>query len=184
MSRIGKMPIEIPQGVEVKIDGSNVLVKGPKGELKRFCDHQVKVKLVDKQLLVESLNDEAGSRAQHGLIRSLLYNMVQGVSKGFEKSLELVGVGYRAAKQGKKLTLSLGFSHPVEVDPPQGIEFAVEGQNKVKVSGADKELVGQVAANIRDIRKVEPYKGKGIRYAGERVRKKAGKAAKAAGGAA
>lgn len=184
MSRIGKMPIEIPQGVEVKIDGSWVTVKGPKGELKRFCDHRVKIKLENKTLLVEKISNEGEAWAQHGLIRSLLYNMVQGVFKGFEKNLELTGVGYRAAKQGKKLALSMGFSHPVEIDPPAGIEFVVEGQNKVKVIGPDKELVGQVAANIKAVRPVEPYKGKGIKYAGERVRKKAGKAAKAAGGAA
>ena len=184
MSRIGKLEIEIPQGVEVKIDGPQVLVKGPKGELKRCCDHKVKLKLADKKLSVERINDERESREQHGLMRSLIYNMVQGAFKGFEKNLELVGVGYRASKQGRKLTLTLGFSHPVEVDPPKGIEFVVEGQNKIKVVGADKELVGQVAANVRRLRSVEPYKGKGIRYSGERVRKKAGKAAKVAGGAA
>jgi large subunit ribosomal protein L6 len=179
MSRIGKLPVPITKGVEVKIDGQAVTVKGPKGELNRDFPAGITLRVDDSQVNVERANDEKQTRALHGLSRSLLANMVVGVSEGFTKTLELQGVGYRATQAGDKVTLAVGFSHPVEFAAPVGIQLEVEGNNRVHVRGIDKELVGQVAANIRKVRKPEPYKGKGIRYLGERVRRKAGKAGKA-----
>jgi large subunit ribosomal protein L6 len=181
MSRIGKMPIELPKGVEVKLSGSELSVKGPKGTLSRSIPSGIKVKIEGNIINVSRDSDDQAVRGLHGLYRMLIANMVIGASKGFEKRLELSGVGYRAAKQGTKLSLQVGYSHPVVFDPPAGIEFKVEGQDKVVVSGFDKELVGLVAAEIRATKEVEPYKLKGIKYAGEFIKKKAGKAAKAAG---
>ena len=179
MSRIGKLPVPIAKGVQLEIDGQAVVVKGPKGQLQRDFPTGITIRVDDAQAKVERADDEKQTRALHGLSRSLLNNMVLGVSEGFTKTLELQGVGYRAAQTGEKVTLSVGFSHTVEVAPPSGIQLEVEGNNRVHVRGIDKELVGQVAANIRKVRKPEPYKGKGIRYLGERVRRKAGKAGKA-----
>jgi len=180
---VGRVPIEIPKGVEVKVAGENVTIKGPKGSGSLTVDPLITVKVEDNKIILTRVNEDGGARAKHGLYRALIYNHVVGVTKGFEKNLELVGVGYRAAKQGKKLVIQIGYSHPVEVDPPEGISFELEGQTKIKVLGIDKWIVGQVAADIKAIRKVEPYKGKGIKYAGQFVRRKAGKAAKAAGAA-
>ena len=177
MSRVGKQPITLPSGVKVEIDGRNVSVTGPKGNLKREVVSDVSLTLEDGRLIVTRPNDEARMRAMHGLTRALLSNMVIGVADGFRKTLELVGVGYRAQMQGSKLVLALGFSHPVEIDPPGGISFTVEGP-RVNIEGIDKELVGQVAADIRKLRPPEPYLGKGIRYQGEYVRRKAGKSGK------
>jgi large subunit ribosomal protein L6 len=177
MSRIGKQPIVLSPAVKVAIDGSHVNVAGPKGQLDRTISPDMRLHLEDGRLLVTRPSDEPRQRAMHGLTRALLANMVIGVESGFRKTLELVGVGYRAQKQGDKLTLALGFSHPVEVNPPAGIAFEVEG-NRVHIDGIDKELVGQVAANVRKLRPPEPYLGKGIRYQGERVRRKAGKSGK------
>ena len=183
MSRIGKAPIEIIKGVEVKMEKDLVSVKGPKGQLTQKIDSRIMITIDNgKVVLSRKLNDKR-TRALHGLYRALIANMVQGVANGFEKVLELSGVGYRAALAGKNLTLSIGYSHPVEITPPEGVSFQVEGVNKVKVSGIDRALVGQVAADVRAVRKVEPYKGKGIKYLGEVVKRKAGKAAKAAGAA-
>jgi large subunit ribosomal protein L6 len=179
MSRIGKLPVPIVKGVQVDIDGQAVKVKGPKGELHRDFPAGITIRVDDSEAKVERADDEKRTRALHGLSRSLLANMVVGVSEGFTKTLELQGVGYRAAQAGDKVTLSVGFSHPVEFSAPEGIQLEVEGNNRVHVRGIDKELVGQIAANIRKVRKPEPYKGKGIRYLGERVRRKAGKAGKA-----
>ena len=179
MSRIGKLPIPVSKGVEINIEGSNVRVKGPKGELVRDFPKGISFTLDDGRVLVARENEEKQVRALHGLSRSLLANMVTGVSDGYTKTLELQGVGYRVQQAGAKVTLSVGYSHPVEVSPPEGIELQVEGTTRLHVRGIDKELVGQVAANIRGVRKPEPYKGKGIRYLGERVRRKAGKAGKA-----
>lgn len=179
MSRIGKQPIAIAKNVELSIDGGTVRVKGPKGELVRTFPEGIGVALEDGKAVVTRPNDEKQSRALHGLSRSLLNNMVIGVSDGFTKTLELQGVGYRATQAGPAISLAVGYSHPVEVSPPDGIQLEVEGTTKVHVRGIDKELVGQVAANIRKVRKPEPYKGKGIRYLGEYVRRKAGKAGKA-----
>jgi large subunit ribosomal protein L6 len=179
MSRIGKSPIPVPSGVDVTIDGSRVAVKGPQGTLARELPGEITVRQEDGTLLVERPDDQRHNRALHGLSRSLVNNMVVGVSTGFTKELEIVGVGYRATPQGpNKIELALGFSHPVTVDAPEGITFEVPAPTRIVVKGIDKELVGQVAANIRKIRKPEPYKGKGVRYAGEVVRRKAGKAAK------
>jgi large subunit ribosomal protein L6 len=180
MSRIGKQPISIPAGVDVTIDGSHVAVKGPRGTLERMLHPDMRIAAEDGILRVERPSDERLHRALHGLTRSLVANMVEGVTNGFEKRLEIVGVGYRAAMNGNDLELALGFSHPVHVAAPDGIEFEVPAQNRITVRGIDKQLVGEVTANIRKIRKPEPYKGKGIRYEGEYVRKKAGKAAKGA----
>ena len=180
MSRIGKMPVPLPSGVDVRIEGSRVTVRGPRGELSRQFDPDLRLELSDGQITVSRPTDQRRHRALHGLTRSLLANMVAGVSQGFTKELELVGVGYRAQMQGAKLVLAVGFSRPLEVTPPPGIELGVEGTGKVIVSGIDKGLVGQMAADIRRVRPPEPYKGKGIRYAGEYVRRKAGKAGKAA----
>ena len=179
MSRIGNAPITVPAGVEVRIDGATVTVKGPKGELTRELPEQISVSQDDGVLTVARANDERSSRALHGLIRSLVANMVTGVSEGFRKELDIVGVGYRAATKGSnELELSLGFSHPVLVKAPAGIEFNVPQPTRIEVLGIDKQLVGQVAADIRSWRKPEPYKGKGIRYSDEHVRRKAGKAGK------
>lgn len=180
MSRIGKQPILIPQGVEVSQDGRQIDVKGPKGDL-MFKHHQnVEVIKKDNVITVNRRNNDKLSRSLHGLTRNLIANMIEGVTNGYSKQLELRGVGYRALADEKSLTLNVGFTHPVVVEAPQGIEFKVEKNTFVTVSGIDKQLVGQVSANIRKVRKPEPYKGKGIRYVGELVRRKAGKATKAA----
>jgi large subunit ribosomal protein L6 len=181
MSRIGKLPITVPSGVTVNIAGETVAVKGPKGELKRSFPAAMAIKLDGSTLTVTRPSDEKKNRAFHGLTRTLLANMVQGVSKGFEKSLEIVGVGFRVEKAGEKLNLRLGFSHPVEFLPPPGISFAVEGTTKIKVIGINKEDVGQTAALIRGLKVPDHYKGKGIRYAGEKVHLKPGKAGKVVG---
>jgi large subunit ribosomal protein L6 len=179
MSRIGRSPIPVPSGVEVQVSGRVVSVKGPQGRLERELPGEITVRQEDSTLLVERPNDERQNRALHGLTRSLLNNMVLGVTAGFTKELEIVGVGYRATARGPgQIELALGFSHPVIVDAPDGITFEVPQPTRIAVKGIDKEIVGQVAANIRKIRKPEPYKGKGVRYAGEYVQRKAGKAAK------
>ena len=178
MSRIGRKPINIPNGVNVKLDKNKIIVEGPKGKLERDIHPKITVAIEGDQIVVKRADDTKLSKSLHGLFRSLINNMVEGVSKGFEKRLEIVGVGYRAQLKGKKLDLSLGYSHPVEVEPPAGIEFVVENPQKIVVKGIDKQLVGQVAANIRKLRKPEPYKGKGIRYEGEYILRKAGKSAK------
>ena len=178
MSRIGKQPIEIPSGVDVKIDGHTVTVKGPKGELSRSLSELMTIRQDGDQILVERPDDSREARSMHGLTRTLINNMVVGVSEGYSKKLELVGVGYRAQLKGKDLEMQLGYSHPVVVQAPEGITFECPSQNEIVVSGASKEDVGQVAANVRAWRKPEPYKGKGIRYEGEHVRRKLGKAAK------
>jgi len=180
MSRIGKQPIALPKGVEVNVDGTLVSVKGPKGNLEQRVNADISVKQEDGQILVTRPTDQARHRAMHGLYRTLVANMVTGVSDGFAKTLEMQGVGYRAQMQGTTLVLNIGFSHPVEIPPPSNIEFDVEGTTRIVVRGIDKEQVGQVAADVRKIRPPEPYKGKGIRYLGEYVRRKAGKAGKAA----
>ncbi len=181
MSRIGRMPIPLPSGVEVTQDGSNLRVKGPLGTLERTIHPEMTLERENGELRIVRPTDEPRHRALHGLTRSLVNNMVTGVTSGFTKNLEISGVGYRAQLQGSKLVLALGYSHPVEVDPPAGIEFRVETPTRLAVFGADKELVGQVAAYIRSQRKPEPYKGKGIRYAGEQILRKAGKAGKVGG---
>lgn len=178
MSRIGKMPIALPDGVEIEINGSNVSVKGKQGELERTFQDVIEIKQDGSEIVCLPKNEEPHTNAYWGLTRTLLSNMIEGVSKGFEKHLELVGVGYRAALKGKDLELSVGFSHPVVVVAPEGITFEVPEQDKIVVKGASKEQVGQVAADIRKWRKPEPYKGKGIRYEGEYVRRKAGKSGK------
>jgi large subunit ribosomal protein L6 len=180
MSRIGKQPIDVPAGVDVSIEGVHVAVKGPRGVLERDVHPEMQLIMEDGTLRVERPTDEREHRSLHGLTRSLVANMVEGVTNGYEKRLEIVGVGYRAALKGSDLELALGFSHPVPFAAPDGIEFEVPAPNRITVRGIDKQLVGQVAANIRMLRKPEPYKGKGIRYEGEYVRKKAGKAAKGA----
>ncbi len=181
MSKIGRQIIELPAGVTVTVNPTAIAVKGPKGELSVATMPGITVSQEGAKVSVARDSDLPAQRSAHGLIRSLINNMVIGVTQGFEKKLEMVGTGYRVATKGQGITLSVGFSHPVEVVPPQGITFAVEGNNKIKVSGIDKHLVGQIAANIREVRPPEPYKGKGIKYEGEVVRRKAGKAAKAAG---
>ena len=179
MSRIGRTPIAVPSGVEVTIAARQVTVKGPNGTLSRPVPGEITLRQEDSNVLVERPNDERENRALHGLTRSLVANMVTGVTAGFTKELEIVGVGYRATAKGpNQIELALGFSHPVIVDAPAGITFEVPQPTRISVKGIDKEMVGQVAANIRKIRKPEPYKGKGVRYAGERVIRKAGKAAK------
>jgi large subunit ribosomal protein L6 len=177
MSRIGRQPIPVPDGVEVSIETDLVRVKGPKGELQERVVRDITVEQEDGQLLVKRPTDRGDHRALHGLTRSLVANMVQGVTEGFEKRLEIQGVGYRAQLQGKKLVLSLGFSHPVEIQAPDGIEFEVPQPTQIVVRGISKQLVGEVAANIRKRRPPEPYKGKGIRYQGEYVARKVGKRA-------
>jgi large subunit ribosomal protein L6 len=181
MSRIGRMPITIPSGVEVSQDGNHLTVKGPLGTLERTIHPEMRIEHADAQLNVIRPSDEPRHRALHGLTRTLVNNMVTGVTTGFTKNLEISGVGYRATLQGEKLVLALGYSHPVELVPPAGIRFVVETPTRLAVSGPDKELVGQVAADIRSRRKPEPYKGKGIRYAGEQILRKAGKAGKVGG---
>jgi large subunit ribosomal protein L6 len=180
MSRIGKQPIAIPDGVDVSIEGRAVTVTGPRGTLQQEVSARMRVLLDDGTLRVERPSDDRMDRSLHGLTRTLIANMVEGVTRGFEKRLEIQGVGYRAALAGSDLELQVGFSHPVTVRPPEGIEFEVPASNRIVVRGNDKQMVGEVAANIRKVRKPEPYKGKGIRYEGEYVRKKAGKAAKGA----
>ncbi|NOR82774.1 MAG: 50S ribosomal protein L6 [Ardenticatenales bacterium] len=180
MSRIGRLPIPVPDGVEVIISGPKVHVNGPKGKLERVFHPDIRIELTDGQLLVSRPTDQRHHRALHGLTRALLNNMVVGVSQGFERVLEIVGVGYRAVVEGESLRLSLGFSHAVVVDPPEDIKFEIEPRRKlITIRGIDKEIVGQVAADIRKLRPPEPYKGKGVRYLGEYVRRKAGKAGKA-----
>lgn len=177
MSRIGRLPITIPQGVEVKIEGeNNITVKGPLGELKKKLHGEMKISLEDNIITVERPTEQKRHKALHGLTRSLLNNMIEGVSKGFEKSLEISGVGYRATKEGNKLTLIVGYSNPKEFTDPEGITTEVPAANKIIVKGIDKEAVGTHAANIRAVRKPEPYLGKGIRYSTEHIRRKAGKA--------
>jgi large subunit ribosomal protein L6 len=179
MSRIGKSPIPVPSGVDVTISGAHITVKGPKGTLERDIPGDITVRQDGDTLVVERPNDERQNRAMHGLVRSLVNNMVLGVHTEFVRELEIIGVGYRAQAQGpSKIQLALGFSHPVEVEAPDGISFEVPNPNRIVVRGIDKEAVGQVAANIRKIRKPEPYKGKGVRYLGEYVPKKAGKTGK------
>jgi len=178
MSRIGKLAIPVPQGVEVKLSGNNVAVKGPKGELKRSFHALVSIERADGTLVVKRANESQQAKAMHGLSRSLLANMVTGVHTGYAKDLEISGTGYRATLAGKKLQLALGFSHPIEIDPPAGVTFALETPQKVRVAGADKEVVGEVAAKIRQLRVPDPYKAKGVKYAGEYIRRKAGKAGK------
>jgi len=180
MSRIGRQPIEVPGGVEVSVEGARVSVKGPRGTLEQTFHPEVRIVLEDGVVRVERTSDDGFHRALHGLTRTLIANMVEGVTKGYEKRLEIVGVGYRAALKGDALELALGFSHPVSVPAPEGIEFEVPAPNRITIRGNDKQAVGEIAANIRKLRKPEPYKGKGIRYEGEYVRKKAGKAAKGA----
>ncbi len=179
MSRIGRMPIAIPAGVTVEIAENNkVTVKGPKGTLERVLPAEMSIKVEDAHVVVTRPNDLKRMKALHGLTRTLINNMVVGVTQGYEKSLEINGVGYRAAKQGKKLVLSLGYSHPVEMMDPDGIEAIVENPNKIVIKGIDKEKVGQYAAEIRDKRRPEPYKGKGIKYSDEVIRRKVGKTGK------
>jgi len=177
MSRIGKEPVAIPDGVDVNLDGRTLTVKGPRGTLTQDIHPEISVAVEDVRVVVTRPDDEREHRALHGLFRSLIANMVTGVTQGYRRELEIVGVGYRAQARGRGLTLQLGFSHPVEVEAPEGITFEVASPTRIAVAGNDKHLVGQVAANIRKIRKPEPYKGKGIRYAGEQIRRKAGKAA-------
>ncbi len=178
MSRIGKLPVPVPGGVDVTIDGQAVTVKGPKGTLSHQLARPIGIEQADGTLVLTRADDQRESRALHGLSRSLVANMVTGVTAGFEKTLEIVGVGYRVTARGSDLEFALGFSHPVVVEPPEGITFAVETPTRFSVSGIDKQLVGETAANIRKIRKPEPYKGKGVRYAGENVRRKVGKTGK------
>jgi large subunit ribosomal protein L6 len=178
MSRIGKRPIPVPAKVSITIDGQDIQVKGPKGELSRTLPGGVVVVQEGDTLLVNRKDDSRLARERHGLCRTLVANMVEGVSSGYQKRLEIQGIGYRAQVQGRNLNLSLGYSHPVVFEPPAGIEFAVENNTNVLVSGIDKELVGNIAASIRASRPPEPYKGKGVRYAGEQVRRKAGKSGK------
>ncbi|NLY30183.1 MAG: 50S ribosomal protein L6 [Firmicutes bacterium] len=178
MSRIGKMPVEIPSGVEVKVEGQTVTVRGPKGTLTQEFHPDMVIALEGNTLTVQRPSDEKNHRALHGLTRSLIANMIEGVTKGYQKNLEITGVGYRAALQGNKLVLSMGFSHPVEFEPEPGIEFEVPAPTRISVKGIDKQLVGEIAARIRAVRPPEPYLGKGIRYAGEHIRRKAGKAGK------
>ncbi|HTO29542.1 MAG TPA: 50S ribosomal protein L6 [Devosia sp.] len=178
MSRIGKMPVAVPANVDITIDGALVTVKGPKGTLSHTVASPITVEKNEQGVEVKRPDDERISKSLHGLTRTLVANMVTGVTDGYEKKLEIVGTGYRVALNGQTLEFALGFSHPVHVSAPAGITFAVEGPTKFSVSGIDKQQVGEVAANIRKIRKPEPYKGKGVRYAGEQVRRKAGKTGK------
>jgi large subunit ribosomal protein L6 len=181
MSRIGRLPITVPSGVDVTIDGRNVTVKGPKGTLSRALHPDITVSREDGTLVVTRPTEQKTHKQLHGLTRTLVNNMVVGVTDGYRKGLEITGVGYRATLNGKKLTLNLGYSHPIEIDPPDGISFEVENPTRLAVVGIDKELVGQIAAKVRATRKPEPYKGKGVRYAGEYIRRKAGKAGKIGG---
>lgn len=179
MSKIGKLPIDIPSGVTVKQDGFKFVVKGPKGELSRVLNNEMLYDFGDNQITVNRPSDSPKYRSMHGLTRTLIANMIEGVSTGFTKSLEIIGVGYRAEMKGKNLLLYLGFSHPILFMPPAEIEIATLSQTEVSVSGINKELVGMVAAKLRSLRKPEPYKGKGVRYKGEQVKRKAGKSGKA-----
>ncbi|MBA2755868.1 MAG: 50S ribosomal protein L6 [Chloroflexi bacterium] len=181
MSRIGRLPIAIPATVDVTIDGRNVTVSGPKGTLRRSLHPDITVSREDGTLVVTRPTEQKTHKQLHGLTRTLVSNMVVGVTDGYRKGLEITGVGYRAALSGRKLTLNLGYSHPIEIDPPDGISFELENPTRLAVVGIDKELVGQIAARVRSTRKPEPYKGKGVRYAGERIRRKAGKAGKIGG---
>jgi large subunit ribosomal protein L6 len=181
MSRIGRLPIAVPSGVDVTIDGRQLTVKGPKGTLTRTLHPDMRVSQEDGTLVVARPTEQKTHKQLHGLTRTLVNNMVVGVTDGYRKGLEITGVGYRAALSGRKLTLNLGYSHPIEIDPPEGISFEVENPTRLAVVGIDKELVGQVAAQVRSTRKPEPYKGKGVRYAGEYIRRKAGKAGKIGG---
>jgi large subunit ribosomal protein L6 len=181
MSRIGRLPVPLPPGVEVALEGSHIAVKGPKGQLERELPPEMRVVQEDGTLRVERPSDDKRSRELHGLTRTLVANMVTGVTEGYRKALEITGVGYRAQLVGSKLQLNLGYSHPIEIEPPEGISFEVENPVRLAVVGIDKELVGHVAARVRSSRKPEPYKGKGVRYAGEYVRRKAGKAGKIGG---
>ena len=181
MSRIGRLPIAVPSGVDVTIDGRTVTVKGPKGTLSRSLHPDMAVSQEDGTIVVTRPTEQKTHKQLHGLTRTLVNNMVVGVTDGYRKSLEITGVGYRAAKVGDKLQLNLGYSHPIEIDPPAGISFEVENPTRLAVVGIDKELVGQIAAQVRATRKPEPYKGKGVRYAGEQIRRKAGKAGKIGG---
>jgi large subunit ribosomal protein L6 len=178
MSRIGRLPIDVPAGVTVSVTGREVAVKGPKGELTLTVASPIEVAVEESQVLVSRPDDERESRSLHGLTRTLINNNIIGVTQGYTKGLEVVGTGYRVAQKGGSVEFALGFSHPVLIDPPAGITLTVEGTNKLTVSGIDKQAVGEAAANIRKIRKPEPYKGKGVRYAGENVRRKAGKSGK------
>lgn len=181
MSRIGRLPVDIPSGVQVEVKGTSVRVKGPKGELQRVFSSLIDIKMENNQLNIARKSDDPAERALHGTTRAVLANMVHGVSKGFDVVLEVEGVGYRAEMEGKNLSLFVGYSHPVKMEPPAGVSFEVDQKTRqIKVSGFDKEQVGQVAANVRSVRPPEPYHGKGIRYQGERVRRKAGKAGKGA----
>lgn len=181
MSRIGRLPVDIPNGVQVNLDGSNVIVKGPKGEMKRVFSSLIGITLENNQLNFTRNSEEPAERALHGTTRAVLANMIHGVSKGFTVILEVEGVGYRAEMDGKNLALHVGYSHPVKMEPPTGISFETDAKTRqIKVLGFDKELVGQIAANIRKVRPPEPYHGKGIRYQGEKIRRKAGKAGKGA----
>ncbi|HEX7264984.1 MAG TPA: 50S ribosomal protein L6 [Candidatus Dormibacteraeota bacterium] len=180
MSRIGKLPIPVPGAVKVALEPGHVKVEGPKGKLERTLPHEITIELVDGELVCKRPSDDYKHRALHGLVRSLVANMIIGVNEGFTKNLELVGVGYRVAKQGDEIVLSLGYSHPIKFKPPAGITIDVQDQTKFSVSGIEKESVGQVAADIRSFRPPEPYKGKGVMYRGEKIRRKAGKAGKGA----
>ena len=181
MSRIGRLPITVPSGVDVTIDGRNVTVTGPKGTLSRALHPDITVSREDGTLVVTRPTEQKTHKQLHGLTRTLVNNMVVGVTDGYRKGLEITGVGYRAALSGRKLHLNLGYSHQIEIDPPEGITFEVENPTRLAVVGIDKELVGQIAAKVRSTRKPEPYKGKGVRYAGEYIRRKAGKAGKIGG---
>jgi large subunit ribosomal protein L6 len=181
MSRIGRLPIAVPSTVDVTIDGRRLTVKGPRGTLSRELHPDITVSRDEGNLVVTRPTEQKAHKQLHGLTRTLVNNMVVGVTDGYRKGLEITGVGYRAALSGKKLTLNLGYSHPIEIDPPEGISFEVENPTRLAVVGIDKELVGQIAATVRSTRKPEPYKGKGVRYAGEVIRRKAGKAGKVGG---
>ena len=181
MSRIGRLPIPVPAGVKVTIDGPAITVTGPRGTLSRDLHPEMLVAQEDGNLVVRRPDEDKLHRELHGLTRTLVANMVEGVTNGYRKGIEITGVGYRAAKVGNRLQLNLGYSHPIEIDPPEGITFDVENPTRLAVVGIDKELVGQVAARVRSTRKPEPYKGKGVRYAGEKIRRKAGKAGKIGG---
>ena len=181
MSRIGRMPIAVPSGVDVSIDGRKLTIKGPKGSLTRELHPDMTVVREDGTIVVRRPTEQKEHKQLHGLTRTLVSNMVVGVTTGYRKPLEITGVGYRASLVGKKLQLNLGYSHPIEIDPPSGISFELENPTRLTVVGIDKELVGQIAARVRSTRKPEPYKGKGVRYAGERIRRKAGKAGKIGG---
>ena len=181
MSRVGRLPIPLPKNVVVKIDNDEVTVKGPKGELRRNLGSDISISQEKDTLVLTRANDERDVRARHGLMRALVANMVTGVTKGYEKGIDIVGVGYRAQKTGDKVVLNVGYSHPIEVSPAPGITLAVEGTTKLKISGIDKEAVGLMAAQIKAIKPHDAYKGKGLRYTGEKIRLKAGKAGKAVG---